>query len=98
MNAAEAQVQDATDVRASPRAGTTEARRGNGLLALVAARAERWLLEPAPPRPRAADPLPEARPVIAVIGLGSRCGSTTIARALAVELARRGRSSAAIVS
>jgi hypothetical protein len=68
------------------------------LVALVAARAERWLLEPVPPRPRAADPPPEARPVIAVIGLGTRCGATTIARALAVELARRDRGSAAIVS
>jgi hypothetical protein len=75
-----------------------EARRGPGLVALVAARAERWLLEPAQPRPRAVDPPPEARLVIAVIGLGPRCGATTVARALAVELARRDRNSAAIVS
>jgi hypothetical protein len=74
------------------------ARRPSGLVALVAARAERWLLEPATPRPRAADPEPDARPVIAVIALGSRCGATTVARALAVELARRDRSGAAIVS
>jgi hypothetical protein len=72
--------------------------RGPGLVALVAAKAERWLLEPAPPRPRATDPEPDARAVIAVIGLGPRCGATTIARALGVELARRDRSSAAIVS
>jgi hypothetical protein len=75
-----------------------EARRGPGFVALVAARAERWLLEPASPRPHAAEPPPEARPVIAVIGLGPRCGATTIARALAIDLARRDRGGAAIVS
>jgi hypothetical protein len=75
-----------------------QARRGAGLVALVAARAERWLLEPAPTRPRALDPPADARPVIAVIGLGPRCGATTIARALAIELARRDRGSAAFVS
>jgi hypothetical protein len=86
-----------TGVKADRPSGV-EARRGPGLVALVAARAERWLLEPAQPRPRAVDPPPEERLVIAVIGLGPRCGATTIARALAVELARRDRSSAAIVS
>src|SRR3954468_17299862 len=75
-----------------------EARRGPGLAALVAGKGERWLLEPAQPRPRAADPSPDARPVIAVIGLGPCCGATTIARALAIELARRDRGGAAIVS
>jgi hypothetical protein len=75
-----------------------QARRGASLVALVAARAERWLLEPAPTRPRAIDPPPQPRPVIAVIGLAPRCGATTIARALAIELARRDRGSAAIVS
>src|SRR3954468_5190501 len=75
-----------------------EARRGPGLAALVAGKGERWLLEPAPPRPRAADPSPEARPVIAVIGLGPCCGATTIARALAIELAGRAGGGAAIVS
>jgi hypothetical protein len=72
--------------------------RGGGLLALVAARAERWLLEPASPRPSAADPPAELRPVIAVIGLGPRCGATTVARALAVEFARRARGGAAFAS
>ena len=43
-----------------------EARRGPGLLALVASRAERWLLEPAQPRPLAVDPPTEVRPVIAM--------------------------------
>jgi hypothetical protein len=64
----------------------------------MATRAERWLLEPAPPRPRAVEPAPEVRPVVAVIGLGARCGATTVARALAIELARRDRSGAALVS
>jgi hypothetical protein len=71
---------------------------GHGIVALVAAKAERWLLEPAPPRPHAGGPEPLARPVIAVIGLGPRCGATTVARALGVELARRDRGGAAIVS
>jgi hypothetical protein len=74
-----------------------EARRG-GFLAAAAARAERWLLEPVEPRPRAVDPEPGVRPVVAVIALAPRCGTTTVARALAIELARRDRSGAAIVS
>ena len=73
------------------------ARRG-GFVSAVAVRAERWLLDPAPPRPRTLEPEPGHRPVIAVIGLGQRCGTTTIARALAIELAQRDRSGAAIVS
>jgi hypothetical protein len=72
--------------------------RRSGFLALMATRAERWLLEPAPPRPRAAEPAPEVRPVVAVIGLGPRCGATTVARALAIEFAQRDRSGAAVVS
>lgn len=39
-----------------------------------------------------------ARPVVAVAGLVPRCGTTTVARALAAELALRDRESAAIVS
>jgi hypothetical protein len=74
------------------------ARRGSGFLAAVAVRAERWLLEPSPPRPRPAGPDLDQRPVIAVIGLAPRCGTTTLARALAIELAQRDRSGAAIVS
>jgi hypothetical protein len=75
-----------------------QARGAGGFLAAVATRAERWLLEPAPMRPRAVEPEPQLRPVIAVIGLAGRCGTTTIARALAIELARRDRTNAAIVS
>lgn len=75
-----------------------QARGPAAFLAAVAARAERWLLEPASPRPRAVEPEPDLRPVVAVIGLASRCGTTTIARALAIELAKRDRAGAAIVS
>jgi hypothetical protein len=75
-----------------------EARGSGGLLAAVATRVERWLLEPAAPRPRAAAPEPTVRPVIAVIALGPRCGATTVARALAIELAKRDHSSAAMVT
>lgn len=39
-----------------------------------------------------------ARPVVAVAGLGPRCGTTTIARALAAELALRDPVGAALVS
>jgi hypothetical protein len=75
-----------------------ERRGGGGFLAIAVARAERWLLEPPPPRPHAAEPAPDVRPVVAVIGLAPRCGATTIARALAVELAQRDRSGAALAS
>lgn len=75
-----------------------DARRGGGFFAIAVSRAERWLLEPPPPRPHAAEPAPEMRPVVAVVGLGPGCGATTIARALAVELARRDRSGAALAS
>jgi hypothetical protein len=39
-----------------------------------------------------------ARPVVAVAGLAPRCGTTTVARALAAELALRDEGGAAIVS
>jgi hypothetical protein len=72
-------------------------RRG-GVLAAVAARAEAWLLEPAPARPAPAQRELPPRPVVAVVGLASRCGTTTVARALAVELARRDPCGVAVVS
>ena len=75
-----------------------EQRRGGSFVAAVAARAEAWLLDPAPPRPARIERDVPPRPVVAVVGLGPRCGTTTIARALAVELARRDVSGAAIVS
>lgn len=71
---------------------------GRGFVAAVAARAERWLLDPAPPGPRPAEPGTDDRLVVAVIGLAPRCGTTTLARALAVELAKRDHSGAAIVT
>jgi hypothetical protein len=64
----------------------------------VAARAEAWLFEPAPPRAAGARREAPPRPVVAVVGLGRRCGATTVARALAVELARREPDGAAAVS
>lgn len=74
-----------------------EARRG-GFVAAVVTRAEGWLLEPAAPRPRPRDPEATPRSVFAVIGLASGCGTSTIARALGVELARRDPGGAAVVS
>ena len=75
-----------------------EAGRG-GLVAAAAARAEAWLLAPAEPgaAPRAERELPP-RAVVAVVGLGPGCGATTIARAIAVELARRDPVGAALAS
>jgi hypothetical protein len=74
-----------------------EQRRG-GLVAAMAARAEAWLLEPAPPRAAPAERQLPPRPVVAVVGLAPRCGATTMARALAVELAARDPDGAAVVS
>ncbi|MFL5886276.1 MAG: hypothetical protein ACJ77M_14485 [Thermoleophilaceae bacterium] len=67
------------------------------------ARAESWLLEPpepAAPAPEVFEPPPQppVRPVVAVVGLGRGCGATTVARALAVELALRDPAGAAIVT
>jgi hypothetical protein len=64
----------------------------------VLARAEAWLFDPAPARALAVErPAPPA-PVVAVIGLARGCGTTTLARALGTELARRHDSGVAIVS
>jgi hypothetical protein len=65
-----------------------------GVLGTVAARAEAWLLEPAPARAQRTAP-PAA--VVAVVGLGRGCGATTLSRALAVELARRHDAGTAVV-
>lgn len=75
-----------------------EARGAGGFVAAVASRAERWLLEPATPRPRAAEPRPDVRLVVAVIALGPHCGTTTVSRALAIELAKRDHSGASLVT
>lgn len=75
-----------------------EQRRGSGLVAAVAARAEAWLLEPAAPRAEPVEPAAPPRPIVAVVGLGRRCGATTIARALGAVLASRDPGGAAVVS
>jgi hypothetical protein len=71
------------------------------------ARAEAWLLEPHDSLPRESHPVqagpvepPPApvRPVVAVIGLARGCGATTVARAIAVELASRDPAGAALVA
>jgi hypothetical protein len=73
--------------------------RRRGLLAVVAG----FLVEPADAAPPV-HALPgdglagQAQPVVAVAGLAPRCGTTTVARALAAELALRDRGGAAIVS
>ena len=60
--------------------------RPRGLLASVGS----WLLEPAEPGSEpGAPPQPGLRPVVAVFGLARGCGATTLARALACELAAR---------
>ena len=59
------------------------------LSAALAAAAD-WLVAPAEPGSAGADPAPlEARPVVAVLGLSTRCGATTVARALGAELGAR---------
>jgi hypothetical protein len=76
----------------------TDSRRERGVLAAALARAEAWLLEP--PEQDALSPAPPShpvRPVVAVRGLGPDCGATTVARALAVALARGDPSGAAAV-
>jgi len=73
------------------------------LFAAALASAVDWLIEPEEPAavrgPRAVvlDRL-EERPVVAVVGLRPRCGTTTVARALAAELAVRDPGGAAAVT
>jgi hypothetical protein len=70
-----------------------------GLFAGAAAAVESFFLEPASPPPAAdsAEP-PEQRPVVCVFGLARGCGATTVARALAAELAARDPVGAAAVA
>jgi len=61
------------------------------------------IVEPVEPAPPASEQLAPAwtelaHPAFAVVGLAPRCGATTLARALAAELALRDREGAAIVS
>jgi hypothetical protein len=69
-----------------------------GALAAVAARAEAWLFEPAPGRSERVEREAPPACVVAVIGLGRGCGTTTIARAVGVELSRRHPGGVAVVS
>ena len=70
-----------------------------GVVASALAAATDWLIEPAEPAAPAPPPAPlEARPVIAVVGLASRCGTTTVARALGAELAARDPAGACAVT
>lgn len=73
-------------------------RASRGVMSAALAAAGSWLLEPAEPagEPVTSAPAP-ARPVIAVFGLKRGCGATTVARALAAELAARDGGGAAAV-
>jgi hypothetical protein len=74
----------------------TPAFRGRRLMATALAKAEAFLLEPIE---TAARPAPiTLRPVVAVVALAPGCGTTTVARAVAVELAARDDARAALVS
>jgi hypothetical protein len=59
-------------------------------------RAGEWLVEPA--EAAAAVPVTDSHPVVGVVGLARRCGATTIARALAAELASRDGGAAVVAS
>jgi hypothetical protein len=84
--------------RHAPAAGDAGPPR-RGVLALVAAGIEGFLLEPV--APAEAVPEPPAIPprcVVAVYGLAPRCGATVVARALAAELAGRDPAGTAAVA
>jgi hypothetical protein len=68
------------------------------VLAAVAARAEGWFLSPVVVHAERVEREAPPSALVAVVGLGRGCGASTIARALGVELARRHRSGAAVVS
>lgn len=72
--------------------------RGGGLVAAVMAKAESWLLEPAGGEALSTPPPAPPRPVVAVRGLSSGCGCSTVARALAAALAIRDPGGAAALS
>jgi hypothetical protein len=72
------------------------ARHQRGLLATALAQLGAFFVEPLPP-PEAPTRI-RVRPVVAVVGLDTGCGTTTVSRALAVELARRDPTGAAAVA
>ena len=76
--------------------GWAEAGRG-GLVATALARAEEFLLEPVTSGAVEPQAPPAAPPIVAVVPLAPRCGSTTVARGLAATLATRSPLGAAIV-
>lgn len=71
--------------------------RGRKMLASALARAEAWLLEPV----GSADPpeaiVPRNQPVVGVMALAAGCGTTTVARAVAAELAARDGGAVAVL-
>lgn len=70
-----------------------------GVVASALAAATDWLIEPAEPTEPARHPAPlEARPVVAVVGLSTRCGATTVARAVGAELGARDPAGACAVT
>lgn len=69
--------------------------RGRRLMATALARAESWLLEPVDVEAAERPPTISLRPAIAVVALAPRIGTTTVARALATELAGRDPAGAA---
>ena len=70
---------------------------GRGLVAGAVTAATEWLVEPLEVVPKPARRTRD-RPVVAVVGLGPRSGATTVARALATELAIRDASGACAVT
>jgi hypothetical protein len=68
------------------------------MAAELLARAEAWLLEPVEPQPAPRPLVLPPRPVVAVLGLRPRCGTTTVSRALAARLASRDPVGAAVVA
>jgi hypothetical protein len=78
--------------------GFVASRRGRaGLIAAAVARAEGFLLDP-PRRGEPAPVLPETKPpVVAVVALAARCGTTTVARGVGAVLAARSPSGTALV-
>lgn len=72
------------------------ASRGRRLVAGALARVEAFLLEPVEAAPRSVGI--SLRPVVACVALAPACGTTTLARAVAVELARRDPAGAAVAA
>ncbi len=79
---------------------------GGGLVRAAAGAVVDFLVEPEAPEAAAAaaEPVvvpiipPPPEPVVAVAGLGPRCGATVVARGLAAELSRRSLAGAAVVA